>query len=488
MNEVKKGNFEFVEEIDSKIYERLTEAESLAYLNCIESGSILRKVYERWLTTLVDEYRITVQPKHNIVTANDKRAALKQAHKLPTINNGTRNTFDFINSSGQTVSYPAYIGWQKFGNECHHDDLEPDNSASNTPDPDAPAATYENLMTVFKIVYKVFKAEYKRKKGAQAAAEIRPFDLYIMPIRENYVIKSYIPRDAPMSDCIREYETCSYNYNGSVDKYGIVRVFRKKSMDEIMLQLRDKEAFSEAEHAAGQINFDGNVQIDVLSRMKEEEDFYVVIYKFSSKPSRLNRTLLQQMSMADRLVLCKQISKILYSFHNLDVPIYLRNLSFDSIYIYKNKKGNYEPSIIKLDCAKMSSQEGTVVLNVENIHNLIQEERLLKYISPQTIRFIETINEIRARNNGSMKDDEIEASIKIMSDRADWASSDIYSLGVLFGDILSGQIEPGIASAAKLRSAGVDDRMGQLVMKMIDHNPECRPDLALVIQRLEGME
>lgn len=449
MGNVNKGNFSFVDEIYPSLSAKLKAAESLAYIDCVAAGRNLRNVYEEWLRLLVKEYAVSLP--QGKVSLNDRRNALNKAGKLPQI-----KKYQYRAVNGEKKSFDGYKVWQKFGNQCSH-------SERKLEDPDV---IYENLEVVLRIIHEIFRLEYIRKKGEWEAEAIGVFDPFMMPIGDNYVIKSYVPIDQPVSNCIREYETCSYNETGRVYKYGIVRVFQKKDMDEKLLQLRDQEAFSEAEAEAG-IQFDGNVQVEVLSKIaSENSSFYVVIYKFSQKPERLGELHLTSMSLGERIRLCEKISRIVYSFHNLSVPIYHRNLSFDSIYVCKNSKGDYEPSIIKLDCAKIASEEfGTVIVNVQNMQTMIQQRKILKYAAPE-VRMLIQKSSVRVR----------------------WDKADVYSLGVMFSDIINGQFDANVIPTVKLQRMGVDLQLLKLIDEMRNPNAELRPSVDVIIRKIEEMD
>lgn len=445
---VYKGNFEFVKDIYPDIYDFLYTAESEIRIDYYASGRSLRSAFEAFLNDLVKEYRIRVFPeKGNRVSLNDNRMALEAANKLPVIPDQ-----EYITVKGKTKKGKAYAVLQKTGNRSSHVEAK---------DWD-PELNYQNLLTALRIMHSVLSAENKRKKGKQAGN----FKPNCMPIGDNYIISSEIPLDNAVSHCIMEYETCSYTDTGRIDKYGIIRVFEKNRMDEKLLQLRDAEAFREAASDAG-IQFDGNVQVELISKMNSSNsDFYIVAYKFSKKPHRLNDSLLKTMEIKKRVELCVQVSEIINKFHTLDTPIYHRNISFDCIYVCENKKGELEPSIIKLDCAKIDSEEfGTVIANVQNMQTRIRQQQFLKYSAP----------EVRALFQGSQA-------------KVNWEKADVYSLGVLFGDILNGKIETGVVPSMKLQRAGVNMSLIQLIDKMKHPNPELRPDTNNIIAYLEEME
>ena len=450
--EAKKGNFGFVEEIYPEIFELISEVEKQTYTDCKGAGQELRNSFEKLATELADEFGIPTQDDSGkqlqlfTITKN-----LRDSGKLPNV-----GRYQYMTAAHERKeAFWDYI-WREYCNQCDHKELvleKPDVSSSN-------------LEIVLHIVYAVFLSEYKRKKGKDAAKNIPQFNNQIIPIKDNYIISSYTPLDKPVSNCVREYETCSYGETGRINKYGIIRMFKKKDIDEKLLLLRDQEAFSEAESEAG-IQFDGNVQVEALSKIGSKfNEYYVVIYKFTQKPSRLNDKYIGALSIEERVELCKKIARILNSFHTLSTPIYHRNLSFDSIYVCKNKKGEIEPTIIKLDCAKIASDEfGTVIANVQNMQTMIQQQKLLKYSAP----------EVKALFQGG--------NVKV-----NWEKADVFSLGVLFGDILNGQIEPGQVPAMKLQRTGVNMSLVQLIDKMKNPNSDLRPDTTTILQYLEEME
>ena len=450
--DVKKGNFEFVKEIYPDIYELISDVEKLTYTDCKGAGQELRNSFEKFVGELAKEFGIaTVDKNGKKMSLFDCTKELRNSGKFPNAGKYQYMTAAHEKKEG----FWDYI-WREYCNQCDHEQLIPEK----------PDVSSSNLEVVLHAVYAVFLSEYKRKKGKDAAKAIPQFNTQIIPIKDNYVIDSYTPLDKPVSNCVREYETCSYGETGRVNKYGIVRMFKKKDIDEKLLLLRDQEAFSEAESEAG-IQFDGNVQVEALSKIGSQyNEYYVVIYKFTQRPSRLNDKVISALDISQRVELCKKIARILNSFHTLSTPIYHRNLSFDSIYVCKNKKGILEPTIIKLDCAKIESDEfGTVIANVQNMQTMIQQQKLLKYSAP----------EVRALFQGG-------------NVNVNWDKADVFSLGVLFGDILNGQIDPGPVPAMKLQRAGVNMSLIQLIDKMKNPNADLRPNTSTIINYLEEME
>lgn len=454
MKKENKSNFTFVREIYPELYSDLLYAESHAYLDIIDSGNKLRKVLETLAINLVKEYDVSIQNQNSKgPSLADRVYALNKANKL------SDKKYSFVQIDGKKNKHYGFWIWRQFGNVCHH---SPDEWESWQPKP-----TFSNLIVVFNVAHSFFKSEYARKLGKMKADDIRNFNKDIMPVGDHYVLRSAVPMDSSVTNCVREIETISYTESGRIAKYGIVRIFAKSNIDEKILTLRDTEAFNEAESEAG-IQFDGNVQVEVLSKMtSENSEFYVIIYKFSQEPNRLTDQFLAGLTVRERVDLCHRICRIIYHFHHLSTPIYHRNISFDCVYVCKNKLGEYEPSIIKLDCAKIDSKEfGTTISKLQDVREKIKQNQYLKYASPEV--------NINLHNDGAVA--------------IDWEKADIYSLGVLFSDILSGQINNNIVRSTKLQRQIMNMPLIQLIDKMRHPRSELRPTIDIVVQSFEEMD
>ena len=66
--------------------------------------------------------------------------------------------------------------------------------------------------------------------------------------------------------------------------------------------------------------------------------------------------------------------------------------------------------------------------------------------------------------------------------------ADIFSLGVLFADILNGQIDASIVPPAKLQRAGVKKQLIRLIDEMRNPNAALRPAAEVINKSLEEMD
>ncbi len=455
-DEVKKGNFDFVREINADIFKRVSEAESLGRLDYKTAGLRLREAFEVFLDILINEYQVKVESKSEKKdvkpSSSEKQKALYREKRLPFL----KGDWYYLAVDGGDIKRNPYDIWRLYGNQCAHPEQRPDD----------PAICYENIIVILEIAHDALWEIYKRKRNGRTTYKRTDFNPNVMPIGDNYVIKYHKPFDKDVTHCVMEFETCSYKDTGRVDKYSIIRVYDKSDIDEsgmdvklVERRVRDVEAFGEAASEAG-IQFAGNVVVDVLSKMNSEySPFYIVAYKFSSKPHPLEKEYLAGISIQDREGICRQITETILKLHSLSTPIYHRNITYDCVYICERTKGKPEASIIKFDCAKIDSGEfGTVIQSVKDKQSMAQTQMMMKYYAP----------EARAYLQGASK------SIS-------WEKADVYSLGILLADILNGDISFKPVPAMKLETLGVNVDFVQAIERMRNPNPDARPSLENII-------
>ena len=451
--EYKTGNFAFVSYLSQEVCYALQKAERKVYTDCQTAGKEMRDAMEVWVNGLFLRNGL---PLDTFPSLDKKLKELQRLRLVPYIEK--RRDYDSEGEGKKQAD--VYRLWRWFGNNCAHPEIKPH----------WPKITTSNALVVLKGVYAVLLEEYRKQEGNEAANLIFPFDPFCIPFEDNYVIRSGKPLDADVTKCLREFETCAFRRDSNrLDSYGIVRMYKKDNMDEKMLHLRDQDAFSEAELDAG-IGFDGNVQVKTIAGMFDEpntfNEYYAVLYRFSKMPHRLNDKMLQTLSIDVRQSLCRKLAQIMRSFHTLPAPIYHRNLSYDSVFLCDGIDGVPVPSIIKLDCAKIESAEfGTVLSSVKDMKERMQQQKIMKYTPPE-------VNMMLQRGGTQVL----------------WDKADVYALGVLFGDILNGEIGMTIVRSAKLQLSGAKIELVQLIDKMCHPKAELRPSMETVFDALKEIE
>lgn len=440
-----KSNIDFVKEIYPDVYEMLLKVEGNARINLEEAGEALRKAYERFCGHLIKEYNLEC-PFGTLLSGEISLLSGQNILKL-------KKTYSYYDQDGVLKKDNGFYVWLWFCNACSHD-------SSLNVKPHA-EASYRNFVLVYTIIHQVFKNEYFRLTGKEVADGYKVFDEHSMMIGRNYIVNYRVPADAEITKCIMEYETISFDDMDEIDNYGIIRMYDKSIVDEKLLVLRDKDALAKAMKGAFP-GFNGYVSIRTLSEMRNEASpYYIVIYEFSQKPFYLEQ-ILGSMSFDERVQLCKRIAMMMHTLHSLKTPIYHRNLSYESIAICKDDFDRYTPSLTKFECAKIVSEEvGTVIQNVQNVQLLIQQQKLLKYIAP----------EIRRADAESIK-------------QVDWKQADIFSLGILMGDILCGKVESMVAQPLKLKKEGCSDSLIKFIDRMKCPNPALRPEIKELVALL----
>ncbi len=426
---INRGNFEFVRTFDPELCSLLERFESSMRTDGVASGTAMRQALEKLADGLIRENRYTVLP-------GIRGGAPDLADKLRYVaDEGKLYKFDpellihGFRRNDRTVQTQA-VQWYDFvrglGNSCIHEGAKAE----------YPIVSYENLLEAARLFHGVMCREYDRKKAAgkrKGAAAPAPFDEFKMPIDGRYVMDSHEPADRNFSHCIREFLTCSLNGSGQILSYSIVRVYRRREMDSRLIALRDSDAFTEAAPSVGNL-FNGGVRMEEISGYgNENSEFYIIGWSFNGKPEPLTDDTLARMDLGAREKLCADLADILMQLHS--AGIYHRNLSCDSVCISENRQGKRIPCIIKMDCAKIVSEDfKTVIANVKKRQQIAQEESLLKYRDP--------LMEI------ALEDSPDSTDVKV------WENADVYSLGVLFGDILYGQVSGReVKEGGELKSA-----------------------------------
>lgn len=452
MNKSIYDNFGFVKDVFPELYEKLQEAEKNIYIDYRQAGKNLRECHELLCDYLIKINNVSIKSSNNQkhIQLNDKIGALKKKDLYPVEKDAM---ISCISNNGKKTSKSYYTYWIKIGNQCSH---------AGEKDENDPKVCFDSVKELLRIVHDSLKRAFSKQ-----ISNIGAFSADRIPIKEYKVCSCRVPIDGNITGCIKEYECIKTNGFGK-EKYAIVRIYNANLVDENQrtAMIRDGLTFSEIQDEKG-IQFDGNVNINVVSDIdNNNSDFYIVAYEFNKEPIALKDVIRKKYSNEVALKLCLDIAKILREFHSMEMPIYHRNLSFNCVYVCE-KNGNLEPSIINLDYAKISSDEyGTVISSVRSAQNMAKQMPLMKYTAPEVRAALMNKN----------------ASINI-----DWSKADIFSLGMLFFDILGKEIaDKPVSAALKLQKEGYAPSVTQLVDSMRNQAAIGRPSIDVIIDLLEN--
>lgn len=429
------GNFDFVyDNYDDSISRCLREAEKAFWVDYVSAGIHLRLLFERICKEIIRANGITVSTESKLKDMID----LINARGL--FPRALRNDINYRTESGHKQK-PWHFIWRTYGNACAHEDL----------DPDHPELCHENLLIVFTIVYDYFLNDASKNNKLPLGISTY-FDAEKMPIGNNRVVsvvKSYHPL------CEYELLTESLSDAGTLENYGIIRLFKKEDLreniNEIDAQTREYEIYVNKIRAMPS----PCKRAEVLSKMDSPySDYYIIKYEFEEKPYSLSNHFLNQLRKEQKIRLCRDLAVLLNEYHKAGV--FHRNLNYCSIAVCYDGNQDPVPSIIKLEYAKDTNSRYTAL---PRLHARVQtESKIAKYEDPLIPRPPQkpTVEE--------------------------WKQADIFSLGVLFRDILTDNIlqtRPG--ARQHMQNKGIPKEIQELVCCMSSTSSRDRPDLSEII-------
>ncbi|MBR7132278.1 MAG: hypothetical protein IKD04_01955 [Clostridia bacterium] len=270
------------------------------------------------------------------------------------------------------------------------------------------------------------------------------------------------------TNCRFEYEAMYYRSTNS-PRYAILQFFPKDDGMSRTAQKRSTTAYNENDSI---IFGRGIKDIFTVAGTESDSEYYILAHIFAKEPKPLTEELLKKMSVSERLDVALRIAEIIRELHNGDeVRIYHRLLNYGCIYLCENHAGaRWYPAITNFFFAKMDTADQDTSLDREQKKKIlsVKDRTVSKYIP------IEWFN--------------------VASEQG--APIDIYSLGMLFFDILCARFCDFIVIDSKsigdyfprmkneLISAGIaDTRLHKLIFDMLSLSMR-RPDAATVCQRL----
>lgn len=443
---IEDGNFWFMKIINPDIYENLYEGEKNAMTDFRKSGSMTRDAMEAIISTIIREHGLekkisgTLFEKISFLqNEGDLRKVgyLSSGERLkdkPILPDLGRIKFRYENGTSDETDYYTYM--RKFGNSCSHNNIEKGDIKID----------YTHVINCLKC-YHLFMRKYYSKRISKNTP---PFNETLMPI-DNYRIQdSYVPTDSNRSKCNKEFVGYLQGSTGR-SSYAILRLYNKSDLNEKFI-LRNAETFQEASSYSISTP-EGMAQMrEVANYNDSKSSFYIIAYEFNREPQKLTTKILKGMDIGKRVKMCKRIADCFYDLHKSEIPIYHRMLSYESIYVCDYKK-EWVPYIIKFDFAKIQSTEkGTVVLDALKAKERIDEAKQIKYFAPEWMSTEDPKN-------------------------LDWEKMDIYSLGVLFCDILSAKINMSLIDIDELEKFELSDDLLDLLDKMTSETPSFRCDM-----------
>lgn len=504
-------NFEFVKNIDeNKLYTYLHKMESWARIDAREAGKIFRDVSERFFKTLMlsriseeELERFYTYDENNLIKMGEKNPYERRPKSMFTLKNAMdaiKTVYkddlfkdissllmekveyevecpngSLINKKGEIVTKiknPYHMFLRHLGNNAAHEDIEGDVVY--------PKINYRNLVLALSFMHRVIAAAYK-------VSGIPEYSENYMPI-DGYEIYSYsVPHDRDVTGCSLELLGKKYDDIEDDTDYVLFRIYDIRSI--VNIEASD-ESYSDDLMAARAFAARNTSFIKAVKKLdenrslpscftvvsevtefgkREQGEFYITEYLFEGEPVRLDKFELKSLTLEERKAICKEIAGCFDKIHHYEKPIYNRMLNPSCIYIATDENdGRKLPYVVKFEYSKINTNKYTMIDNLRNtsmINLMLSDFR--KYMAPEVDSIIEK------RDNGEFP-----------FENAAWEKADIYSLGMLFIDILYGEIAVDIPDAEELLDMGLDEELLELLYLMIDDDMTERPELSEVMQLL----
>lgn len=469
-----ESNFFFIKDVLPKTYERLYEAEKSVRINHeIDTRRALEELVTeyaklldvQWLFT---EYKKRIHCTYQDITLDDKISICTGKKKLQELG------YDYENKGIILPKIKGLIKNERMNGECRETPTytflrQYGNATSHIGNQDSIKVSYATSIAALSAFHAILVKIYNRLP--QKTSIKKEFDENLMPIQGQehlYIIdEAGVPSDAPMSKCQNEFKAhFEESGSGKGTKYALIRQYNKRDVDEMFLH-RNIDAIQKTRRE----RLDDNLppcmvhSVELSPIENKKSSFYIVTYHFWEEPQPLSNELLEKLDMKTRLYFCTELARCMAELHS--IGIYQRMLSYASVYVcdYSAQGKGWKPHLVKFDFAKLEQKQGEKYLTVlgvaQEAKNKIEDESIKKYID--------------------VKDWE----------QKRWEKADIYALGVLFCDILSGRINQNRAQIEDVMEETIKSlRYSETVDcldSMIDAIAENRP-AALEVQRIMEAE
>lgn len=452
-----KSNFAFLEKIDKDIYKEIVSAEQKSRIDFDSCVNQIRTALEALTTKLTKRHGIyalvedkmlldrinILQNETALLEAGYLKAgeSIKDKPLLPELPDVSYQ----IEKENQIVRKNYYVFLRQIGNAGSHFDTKEF----------SPRLTYENIVLALKGVHILTSKIYEK----ELTSKVPEFDENSMPINDYYIEEAYSPSDGDMTKCSQEFLAYKEDAFGDIESYAILRMYRKNTIRNKFLA-RNRKTFVEAAKMSVGSRPEGMAEVSELTSVKDESGpFYFVCYAFPKRPEQLTVELVHQMTLDQRLKFCKRLATCLYHLHNGEMPIEHRMLNYECVFACKGKE-EWIPFIIKFDFAKLESLDAkdTVIYEMNDARKSSKTSMTLKKYIPGE---------------------------EVVESSDAYKKVDIYSLGVLFSDILTGKFEPQLVQMKELKKLKISRDLLMLIDSMRSDFPEERPDISYVQEVLE---
>lgn len=467
-----RSNFSFVKKVDEKCYEKLLEIERKVKIDSTFAGERIRSVLEYLVEYKQNEYGLFDYVKE--LRCKGHRTG-ELAANIYILRDGEKKIYNYIlHKCNKTyVPLPSFkIGCVLGCKKSSLPDLESGVDVQNGIENEYADNFLRQLGNKYKHIEKLntdikYKTNYKNVICALKVlqeyvrifynidkSKVDAFSEDIMPIDNYEIEKEYVPSDKIRTGCDREliakrYEPMANEFVG----YSLVRQYEYEVDNSVLLR-RATDVFRMGDNCGDLLE-----KVVILSDgNKYKSPFFLVAYDFKTKAMALSTEFISSLSFGERVSLCRSYAKTLSYFHNNEPPIYHRFLSYKSAYYADERDKGFNKirtALVKFEHAKIAANVPTVFKTVMYGEYTTQNDEQ-RYIASEW-------NDLKKPDN------------------KEWENIDIFSLGMLFTDILMGKI--GGYDKAEVDS-NPDIRPFAGLISAMTGDAEKRPDINSVIKQI----
>ncbi len=432
-----RGNFYFVRQFDLTLYQKLLFVESQSLVNLISAGAELREALEYFQRQAVP---IELIPKFQSEIHPRKMA----------------RCIDYENFWGRHpelgVDKLLFQRVRRAGNVFHH-----------SPDPldgSLLPRTYKTLRCGLENMQQLLFKYYKKKSPKAFDGDRMTYDQKLQPINGYWICSNIETADS--TACERQVLCCRPdNRDPELLHYRLLRQYRAADMTEGAL--RDEKVLRSLWHYG--LKKPRNIvrysimDVNYGGEEKEEEKSFLYYDFGGDRPCSLDSDMAEKLTIEQKLMILYDMANGVNELHR--VGIYHRNLQPNSVYVFFDRRSALvEAKLVGFEYAKIAGDCATVFKNVQSLH-----ENPSAYFSATMLAVLR----------------QPEAS-----DRVNWASEDVYSLGALFHLLLTGN-PPNRGKIASDLTTRICPEVAELVQRMLCQRINMRPEIADVCHILEPM-
>ena len=433
------GNFAFLLEKDPVTYMDMLDLESQLRIDYHWTGVRIQGALEIIVQKVVEKNGLQkMLPKHLTLTRQllkllNYRVLALSHPVLPCAEEVVR--FTVINADGksETSQDTCYAFLRALGSAFR--------SGQRTPL--TPETSYPNTVLALRLLHKILVKLYD-------AGSVPTFDTDRMPYGPYIVDAVDEPADL-QGDCLWEVLAHTETTDGKPDKYALLRVYQNNPLKPELQQKREDRYWQIQKACPGT----GMPALQKLTPNTKDLPFFVMAYIFHQDCQMLTNRMLKIMELPQRITLCKFLAHAFLRLHQRSV--YHGGVDPSCIFLFGATTCPV-PFVTKFDRTPFLAEEN--MLDHAPMINIF----LGRYVSPE-----------RCAGN----------------QQVDPAKADVYSLGVLLGDILYGKFDANMTPGNTffhVSRMSLPMPVARIIGQMLHEKPLLRPTMAQVAEAFEKEE